>query len=92
MVASFVHGDGSLRGLEGLLGPVMFLVGYLKARRYRKEAERLIGIGLVDIIGGMTAQQIAMAKGFIQSLGRSKAEVPQTTETPTDPNAASNPS
>jgi hypothetical protein len=84
-VAALVSGDGSLRLLEGLLGLAMFLVGIRKGMKYNEQVLSVVGIGIVDILGNMTPQQISIAKAAIKSLGLGtiEAQVPlATTETP----------
>jgi hypothetical protein len=79
LIASFVPGDGSLRWIEGILGLGMYVSGFLKAREYNKLQVSLVGAGLIDILGGMTPQQIDLAKAAIKAfgLGTIGTEVPQ---------------
>lgn len=89
LVAAFVSGDGSLRLLEVLLGFAMFLVGVRKATHYNQQALSIVGIGIVDILGKMTPQQITMAKAVIKSLGLGATEAEVTQEATREPTAPS---
>lgn len=83
LIASFVPGDGSLRWIEGLLGLGVYVSGFLKALDYNKLQVSLVGAGLIDILGGMTPQQIDLAKAAVKAfgLGTSGTDVPQPTVT-----------
>jgi len=80
LVAAFVPGDGSLRWLEAVLGTAMFVSGFRKGKDLVDETIGAIGIGLAHVIGGMTAQQLAIAKATLSSLGLGiNSEVAQAT-------------
>jgi hypothetical protein len=85
LVAASISGDGSLRLLEGVLGLAMFLVGIRNGRHYNEQTLSVVGIGIVDILGSMTPQQISLVKAAIKSLGLEtiEAPVPQATTTVT---------
>jgi hypothetical protein len=82
LVAALVPGDGSFRWLEGLLGLAMFLAGVKKGRHYSDQTLSVVGIGIVDILGSMSPQQIGMAKRAIKALGleTGPTEAPPVTE------------
>jgi hypothetical protein len=94
LVAAFVPGDGSLRWLEAFLGTAMFVTGFRKGKDLVDETIGAIGIGLAHVIGGMTAQQMTIAKATLVSLGilGTNPEVAQatviTTEVPESPKQA----
>jgi hypothetical protein len=75
LVAAFVPGDGSLRTLEAVLGTAMFLIGFRKGVSLSNHTVNIVAVGLADIIGGMTPQQLSIAKAVVISLGLDTASV-----------------
>src|SRR5207302_465758 len=87
LVAAFVPGDGSLRWLEAVLGTAMFVIGVRKGNHYSDQVLNIVGVGLADIIGGMTPQQLSIAKAAVKSLGLdiTNVEVAQAIATVSEP-------
>jgi hypothetical protein len=77
VVAACIHGDGSfLREIEAILGLGMLLLGFAKSVEYQERTWSAIGIGLVDIIGNMTPEQVGWAQALMKSLRSSSETTP----------------
>ena len=68
LIAAFIPGDGSLRGLEAFVGVAMFCVGSWKSRQCQDQVWHIMGVGLANVIGRLTTQQIQIAAAIINSL------------------------
>ena len=89
LVAACVYGDGAfLRGLEAILGLAMLSLGMKKSVDFANQKERVIGIGLVDIIGNMSVEQMGWAQALMQSFGLMPRKAPPAV--PTLPDSSTN--
>jgi hypothetical protein len=69
MIAACVPGDGSLRYIEALAGFGMFCAGIKKARLYQEQVLGALGIGLANILAGITPFQVTIAQSVIKTFG-----------------------
>jgi hypothetical protein len=68
LTAATIPGDGHLRWLELLIGIAMFGGGLRKLKYYKDEALGLVGVGLANVIGRMSQEQLHMAAAIFKSL------------------------
>jgi hypothetical protein len=61
------HGDG-LRAWELLMGIVLYVVGFWKAKDYIDSTIDAVGIGIASVLGSSNPQQLAMLKAVFESL------------------------
>jgi hypothetical protein len=69
MIAACVPGDGSLRWIEAGVGFGLFCAGFKKAYQYKEQLLGALGIGIANILAGITPYQMTLAKAVIKVFG-----------------------